>query len=384
MIRRLSLAVATAAAALLALSGLVGCALAGNPQPPTLWMPEPVRDLSAQRVGNEVRLHWTMPKNTTDKVALQGDQRAHFCWTRGAALGPEGKAPPRPVPSAGLPGCRAAGDAMFPPNRPADFTTQMPADLTGGPPQMVSYFVELQNRSGKTAGPSNPAYVATGSAPAAVEGFTAHTQPKGVVLDWQSAAPHPGLVLRIHRALIPSPGSPKPNQSAGTPPAPEQTLEVDLDKTDPGQALDSDAPLDHTWRYSVERVQRVTADQHTVELSGLSSPPVIIDAKNIFPPAVPAGLAAVADEQAHAINLSWTPDSDPDLAGYIVYRRDETAGTPAERISGDAPVVPSTFEDKTVVAGHRYTYAVSAVSNDGVESARSAEVQEQMQENQTQ
>lgn len=347
-------------------------------------MPEPVRDLAAVRVGNEVHLHWTMPKNTTDKVALQGDQRAHLCWTLGAAPGPQGKAPPRPVPSSGLPGCHAAGDAMFPPNRPAEFTAALPAELNAEPNQVASFFVELQNPSGKTAGPSNPAYVVSGSAPAAVEGFTANTQPQGVVMHWQPAAAEAGLVLRIHRTLITAPGNSKPNEAAGTPPAQEQTLEVDLDKDDPGQALDSDAALDHVWRYTVERVRRVTADQHTVEVAGVPSPPVTIDAKNIFPPAGPTGLAAVADEQAHAIDLSWTPVPDRNVAGYVVYRRDETANAPIERISGQAPVAPSTFEDRNVVAGHRYAYSVSAVSQDGVESAHSAEVQEEMQENPTQ
>ncbi|HEV2279228.1 MAG TPA: fibronectin type III domain-containing protein [Acidobacteriaceae bacterium] len=375
---------ATATAGLLS---LVGCALAGNPQPPTLWMPEPVRDLAAVRVGNEVHLHWTMPKNTTDKVALQGDQRAHICWTSGAAPAPQGKAPPRPVPSAGLPGCRQAADAQFPPNRPTDFTVPLPADVLADSGQVVSFFVELQNPSGKTAGPSNPAWVATGSAPPPVQSFTAGTQPRGVVLHWQPAAAEPGLVLRIHRSLIPgsaSPGSAKPNEAAGTPPAQEQTLEVDLDKSDPGQALDSDAALDHVWRYTADRVRRVTADQHIVDLAGMPSQPVTIDAKNVFPPAVPSGLAAIANEQARAIDLSWTPNSDRNLAGYIVYRRDDTASTPMERISGNEPVVPATFEDRNVVAGHRYAYAVSAVSQNGIESARSAEVQEEVQENPTQ
>lgn len=346
-------------------------------------MPEPVRDLAAARVGNEVHLHWTMPKNTTDRVALQGEQRAHFCWTRGAAPGPEGKTPPRPVPSTGLRDCHAAGDAMFAPNLPADFTTNLPAELISTSPQMVSYFVELQNRSGKTAGPSNPAYVATGSAPPAIEGFSASTQPRGVVLHWQPAAAEPGLVLRIHRTLITAANTPKLNETARTPPVQQQTLEIGLGQGDPGQALDSDAALDHIWQYRIERVRRITADQHTVEVAGLPSPSATIDAKNIFPPAVPTGLAAITDEQAHAIDLSWTPVSARDLAGYVVYRRDETAGTAMERVSS-ALLVPSTFEDRNVVAGHHYAYAVSAVSLDGVESARSAEVQEELQENPTQ
>jgi fibronectin type 3 domain-containing protein len=64
------------------------------------------------------------------------------------------------------------------------------------------------------------------------------------------------------------------------------------------------------------------------------------------------------------------------LAGYVVYRRDVTAGGAVERISGSALVVGPSFSDSTVVAGHRYAYAVSAVDADGNESAQSGEVEE--------
>ncbi|HKO13215.1 MAG TPA: fibronectin type III domain-containing protein [Acidobacteriaceae bacterium] len=355
---------------------LVGCALAGNPQPPTLWMPEPVRDLSGIRVGNDVHLHWTMPKNTTDKVALQGNQRAHICWLPGAAPSPHERVPPRPVPSTGLPGCQPAGDRVFPPNRPADFTAQLPAELLSEPPGVVSYFVELQNPSGKTAGPSNPAYVATGSAPPTVDGLSANAQATGVVLHWLKASFEPGLVLRIHRTPMTTPGAPKTNPAAGVPPSAQQTLEVDLGKGDPGQALDHDAVLDHTWQYTVERVRRQSADHQVIEVAGPPSPAITINAKDVFPPAIPTGLAAVADEQAHAIELSWTPDTDPDLAGYVVYRHDEAGAI--QRISGTSLIVATTFTDRNVMAGRRYAYAVSAVDHDGNESARSAEVEEQI------
>jgi hypothetical protein len=355
---------------------LAGCALAANPQPPTLWLPEPVRDLSAVRVGNEVHLHWTMPKNTTDKVALKGDQKAHICWTAGAAPVP-GKSPASPMPSSGLPGCTTVGDAVFPPQMSADFTAKLPADLTTGAPRVVSFFVELQNEPGKTAGPSNPAWIATGTAPAAAMDLSVTTQAGGPVLHWQKAAPEADTVLRIHRTLITPPGAAKPSESAGTPPPQEQTLEVDLSTSDPGQAIDRDAALDHVYRYKVERVLRVTLDSHALEVAGPSSEPFTVDAKDTFPPAVPSGLAIVADEQGHALDLSWNPDTDADLAGYVVYRRDVTAGAAdAERISGKDLVVPPSFEDKAVAAGHRYAYSVSAVDRDGNESARCGEVEE--------
>lgn len=358
---------------------LAGCGLAANPQPPTLWLPEPPRDLAAARVGDQVKLHWTMPKNTTDKVVLKGDQTAHICWITGVAgvSAAAGKSAPKSVPSSGLPNCESDGDQRYAPDKPAEFTAQLPTALTQGNPRAVTWFVELENHAGKTAGPSNPGWVAAGAAPQALTGLRLETQASGVVLHWQPSAPQPGLVLRIHRALVMQAGAAQPSESNGAPPPEEQTLEVDLEKSDPGQAIDSDAALDHSWRYTVERVLRVNLDHHALEIAGLAAAPATISAKDIFPPAVPSGLAVVVDEQAHALDLSWTPDTDADLAGYVIYRRDVTTGTIAERISGKALVVPPSFEDKNTVAGHRYAYAVSAVDQDGNESARSPEVEEE-------
>jgi hypothetical protein len=364
-----------AAAASFGLLVLAGCGLAANPQPPTLWLPEPVRDLTGVRVGNEVHLHWTMPKSTTDKVPLKGDQAAHICWTSGLAPAP-GKSAPAPVPSTGLSGCTAVADAMFAPAKPVNYVAQLPADLTSGAPRAVSFFLELRNHAGKTAGPSNPVWIATGPAPSPVTDFSVTVQAGGPVLHWQLSTPESGSVLRIHRILVTQPGAARPGSSAGVPPPQEQTLAVDLGASDPGQAIDRDAALDHVYRYTAERVLRVDVDHHALEIAGLLSQSFTVDAKDVFPPAVPSGLAVVADEQGHALDLSWAPDTDSDLAGYVVCRRDVTAGTGAERISGKGLVVPPSFEDKSVVPGHRYAYAVSAVDQDGNESARSAEVEE--------
>jgi hypothetical protein len=101
-----------------------------------------------------------------------------------------------------------------------------------------------------------------------------------------------------------------------------------------------------------------------------------------------------------AIDLSWSPNTEPDIAGYSVYRRDLTAGeTTATRLNGrgefapsvDVDVLPETptslmqrkthvnasvFHDANVTPGHRYAYSVSAVDRTGNESARSPEVEE--------
>lgn len=350
---------------------LAGCALSANPQPPTLWLPEPVHDLTALRVGDQVQLRWTMPRRTTDKVALKGDQKAHVCWTEGIA-----KAGTKTVGA--LPRCQAAGDGMFAPNKPAAYTVTLPGSLISGTPRAVSFYVELENHAGKTAGPSNAGVVATGAAPAAVTGFRAQAAPAGVALHWEPATTQTGLVLRLHRTLVQQKGAAAPNEANGVPPAEEQTLEVDLEAHDAGEALDRDAALNHTWSYTAQRVRRVRIDGDLLEIAGLPSGTITLSAKDIFPPAVPQGLAAVADAQAHVIDLSWMPDRDADLAGYFVYRREVRTGAAPERISPATEIVSPAFEDRSAVPGHRYAYSVSSVDHDGNESARSAEVQEEL------
>lgn len=347
---------------------LAGCGLAANPLPPTLWLPEPVKNLTAVRAGDQVELHWTMPRHTTDQVELKGLQRAHVCWVDNL------KTALHFDPGA----CHGDGDGEFAPDKPATFTAQMPAELTTGTPRGVSFFVELENRAGRTAGPSNAAWIATGAAPPAVADLRLEAQPDGVEVHWRPAAPEPGMVMRLHRTLVNKPKAPKPGEENGAPPPQEQTLEVDLSRSDAGGAQDLDASLDHLWRYTARRVLKVDVDGHALEIAGVASEPVTVDAKDVFPPAVPAGLTTVVDEQARAIDLSWTPDTAADLAGYFVYRMDVTSGSAWEKISGPAPLVPPSFEDRNVAPGRLYAYAVSAVDRDGNQSARSKAVEEEL------
>jgi hypothetical protein len=351
-----------AAAAVLALPLLMmaSCGTPAAPQSPSLKLPEPVVDLAAVRSGNEeVRLTWTMPKRTTDKVILKGDQDAHLC--RRVETGP----------------CETAADLRLVPDAPAHFVDHLPAAHTSGPPKLMTYSVELRNHAGHNAGPSNPAYTAAGAAPPRVEYLSAAAQAEGVLLRWQPVSGE--VLLRIHRELVTKPGAPKRSETSGSPIPPpvsqEQTLEVT--GNDQGRALDRDAALGHTWRYTVQRVEKLTIGGHAFEIMSTPSDSVTIDARDTFPPRTPEGLEAIADPEAHAIDLAWAPNTEPDLAGYIVYRRDTASNAPVVRISPPGEVAPS-FRDANVRFGHRYAYSISAVDRDGNESPRSAETEESL------
>jgi fibronectin type 3 domain-containing protein len=108
------------------------------------------------------------------------------------------------------------------------------------------------------------------------------------------------------------------------------------------------------------------------EIEGDDSPAQKVFTKDIYPPGVPTGLQAVfsGPRQASFVDLLWAPDTDADLAGYNVYRREE--GTQPARIN-DGLVEASAYRDQNVVPGKTYWYSVSAVDLRGNESARSEE-----------
>jgi hypothetical protein len=357
----------TVAASLLA----TGCGTPGAPLPPSLNLPNPVGDLAAVRTGNQVALTWTMPKKSTDKLLLKGKISVIICRKDETEV------------------CAAVpGELELAPAAQGAFTDTLPATLAEGTPRELTYFVELNNRNGRSAGLSNAAIILAGEAPAQVTGLTAQVRKDGVVLSWTSDPAMRGpasCAIRLHRKLLtPQPAKKQKPQSGLLAPQTEpveQSLLVDS-TSNPDRALDSSIRFGESYEYRAQRVARVTVGDQTLELAGPISDPVRVEALDIFLPAVPTGLAAVAnpaDPSANppatpSIDLSWQPVTDSDLAGYAVYRRE--AATEWRRISPAASVVGPAFHDPQVESGHTYVYAVTAIDQSGHESARSAEAQE--------
>jgi fibronectin type 3 domain-containing protein len=112
-----------------------------------------------------------------------------------------------------------------------------------------------------------------------------------------------------------------------------------------------------------------------VSIEGDDSPVQTVFTKDIYPPGVPTGLQAVfsGPGQPPFIDLLWAPDTDADLAGYNVYRREE--GTQPVKVNTDLVKTPA-FRDQNVAPGKTYRYSVSALDLRGNESARSEEASE--------
>jgi hypothetical protein len=366
-----------AAAALCLVGGLwlTGCGTPGAPQAPSLKLPEPVSDLTAVRTGNNVTLHWTMPKKTTDHLLLASQIR--------------GPVPVRVcVRDRPIADCQTVGEVGFAPGIEAEFHNALSPALASGEPRQLIYFVELKNKNGRSAGLSNSAVVAAGTGPVPVTGLASLVRADGVALHWNQSEASKAAAVRLHRKLLtpPAPKEKKPDSGPLNSPTEPILRDLLVDAPAAAGALDSSARFGEVYEYTAQRVERITVDGKALELAGEISAPIRVDVVDTFPPAVPSGLVAVTVPEEKSIDLSWQPDTDEDLAGYIVYRvtvGDAENGNGAVdwiRISGAQPVIGPAYRDTTVVPGRSYRYAVSAIDLSGHESKRSPEAGESVSE----
>ena len=106
-------------------------------------------------------------------------------------------------------------------------------------------------------------------------------------------------------------------------------------------------------------------------LSGLGTSLLVPHLLDTAPPATPTG-ATAALEGGVNVRVRWSANSEPDLAGYLVYRA-LAAGGPFTRLTG-TPVVSTSYLDAPAPDTISAWYAVSAVDGSGNESARSGAV----------
>jgi len=386
----------TVVSATLSISLTLSCASPGPPRPPSLRLPLVVKDLTAERVGDEVHLQWTTPEKTTDKLPIKGALTAEICRDSTPAASPSTCTPVKRV--AVQPG-------------PSHTTDTLPRPLTLDPASLLAYRVRILNANERSAGQSVETFVAAGAAPPPVEGLRATPVRAGAMLEW-----HPqqtSAVVELDRLLdgAPTPrakpgskstpksasktkpeASPAPSPTPKSPlepthsPPPEVKLVTPKQTSDTGGTIDTTAQRDETYHYTAQRVRTVSFPGHSLELRSPASPSVAVLIKDTFPPAPPTGLAALPGGNSSAdasIDLSWEPDTDSDLAGYIVYRQQvDPAGAlagPSIRLNA-TPIVGPAYRDQTAVMGQRYTYRVTAIDTVGNESAPSADVQEILRE----
>jgi hypothetical protein len=257
--------------------------------------------------------------------------------------------------------------------------------LTADPAVLLAYRVQILNANGHSAGFSTPAFAAGGAAAPLIEHLRVTPILTGAMIEWQPE-PTPSFI-DLDRVLVQT-GAPKrrpstkqPRQLSSSTPT-EVHLQAGKQSADPGGTIDPTAQRGETYRYTAQRVRAIVLGGHALEIRSAPSAAETVLMRDTFPPATPTGLAAIASGTApghSSIDLSWEPNTDPDLAGYIVYRQpvgsDGTlTGTPARLTP--TPIPAPAFSDITAVPGHTYSYRVTATDTAGNESPASAEARE--------
>jgi hypothetical protein len=139
--------------------------------------------------------------------------------------------------------------------------------------------------------------------------------------------------------------------------------------------------LDRQFEYGTEYIYIVRAISRGAGgdvIESNDSEAVVYRPRDTFAPAAPEGLTAGSAEGV--ISLFWAANSEPDLAGYNIYRA-EAADAPESEWTrlNTAPHPLSTFRDHQTVPGKTYFYKVTAVDRAGNESELSTIVSQEVQ-----
>jgi hypothetical protein len=315
---------------LLAVVGLAAmycsCAYVAPPLPPSLMIPVPITNLSAIERGDRLIIDFTVPATATDGAPLQRLQEVDL---RVGAAGPAWDKTARRVETST--------------EEPGPVHVEVPVHEWVG--QDVLVRVRAAGKHGRFSEWSNSVHLKV-LTPLAQPIVKAEPTAKGVRLTW---TPEPAAAAE-YRILKQGPT--------------DQRL-VELGSIKVPEYTDTSAEYGKAYQYAVEAFVK-TGDS---EAQSVTSPTVSITPEDHFPPAVPSGVTAITG--ISAIELSWTPDTETDLRGYILYRA--VGDGPFQKLGGplDAPA----YSDHAVEAGKRYRYAVSAVDQIGNESEKSAVVE---------
>lgn len=307
---------ASALFALACMALMAACGYPGEPKPPTLEIPSRVTDLRAAEYGGNILVEFTLPALTTEGLALTKVKSVELRVTAGTA----------------------SQNVNLNATGPGPIHDQIAAAEWIGKDVVLT--VRAIGPKGKTSEWSNPVPLSVGVPLSVPTDLAAENVAEGVRLRWQGTGPR----YRVFRSLS------------------DQTPDR-LAESDQPEYVDKTTNYDSMYKYFV---QAITADDlRQSEISVV----VAITPSDDFPPAVPAGLSAVAG--VSAIELAWERNTEDDFRGYNVYRSTEDAAFEKVAALIDAPA----YSDRQVEAGKRYRYAVSSVDQAGNESRRSEAVE---------
>ncbi len=348
-----------------------GCGAPGEPVPPSPPTPTAITDLSAQQVGNSVLLSFTLPGKSTLGDPLP--QLPTVQVFRAQAL-PDGTIDPKSlrvvdtVPGSVISNYTVKGHVLFP-------DPISDAELRRVSGQTAFYQVRTSISSRKPSADSNTTSLKLYPAAPGIKDLTTSLSKDGILLKWtQPNAPNgestPSIEeYRVYRGELAKGSSPAASTDHSIPWVAAPLLIATVHET---EYLDQGFDYGKPYGYLVRGV--VKAGDGLLESD--DSNEVNLTPVDTFPPDPPANVVAAvlpgAEAGKYVVDLSWSINSEADLAGYRVYRGDQE-GVRGPLLTPE-PLLSPAYRDNTVQAGQHFWYIITAVDKAGNESGNSAPV----------
>jgi hypothetical protein len=290
-------------------------------------IPSDPTDLAVVQRGASLFVHFKVPDLTTEQMPIKGDLELDLR----VGISPN----PWNVEA------WAASAKKIPPQALKDDIAQYQMPSLAWTGKEITIAARAIGANGKASNWSNIVTLPVVAPLATPTDFAATPTANGVRLTWRGVGQHFRILRRAE-------GSP-------------EYVELGTSTTD--EFLDPTAEFGKKYSYLAQAF--IDLDAHREAQSDLSHEQTLTP-EDKFPPAAPANLRATAS--ANSVELSWDANTEPDLAGYRIYRA--LNGGAFEKIA-DVNEIPA-YSDKPVEAGKTYRYVVTAVDKSGNESARSS------------
>jgi len=302
-----------------------GCGYIAEPLPPLANIPGRVNDLTAVQRGGRIIAQFTAPRTTTEGFTIKSPLDLDL------RIGP-GPEPFREEVWAAsarrvMPISTAEGIAKY----------EIPAAEWTGKEVLIAARVTASN--GKNSGWSSFLVLPVVSPPERPTELRIENTADGLHLTWRAR----GSDFRVFRRTA---------NSAFMPVADVQ------------QPVWTDTTTQFGQPYSYQVRTIVKLGENREAESEFSSEESLTPI-DMFPPAPPAGLRALA--APNSIELSWERNTEADFASYRIYRA--ISGRPLEKV---ADVNLPSYSDHAIEHGKIYRYEISAVDQVGNESPHSA------------
>lgn len=346
---------------------VAGCGAPGDPVAPSPPIPTAIADLSARQAGDGVQLTFDMPTKT-----IRGERlvEAPAVEVLRGVVRPDGAPDPNSFQVIDtIPGALIA-------KYQADDHIQIlspiaPDDTRAHPGATLVYRVRTRAAQKRTSSDSNSVTLHLFPVPARIESLQSKVSETSIDLSWPAVNRTSGgdsavvSEYRVYRGQL---------DGRSHDPATKEVLHEKwiaplslLATSNAAEYRDTQFDFGKTYVYVVRSV--TTASGNALESS--DSDPLVLTPADTFPPATPQGTVVAvvvnADRTSNEVDLSWSINSESDLAGYRVYRS-ERENDMGDLVTAELLLSPA-YRDTSVAPGHRYWYRVTAVDRTGNESA---------------